>query len=94
MRAAKRDRVRMSMFFVITASDERFGFLQFMGAYETIRKRVGEDVELGYSTREGLSPYVRADVESEAVRVFNGGNAKPWVYDNYLAELRTEGLIP
>jgi hypothetical protein len=41
-----------------------------MDVYETIRKTIGEDAEVGYSTRERLSPYVRADVESEAVRIF------------------------
>src|ERR1700739_3221041 len=56
--------------FVDPASDEAFGFLQFMDAYEAIRKTVGTDVEVGYSTREGLSPYVRANVESEAIRIF------------------------
>jgi predicted nucleotidyltransferase len=56
--------------FVDPASDDRFGFLQFMDAYEAIRKTVGNDVEVGYSTREGLSPYIRANVESEAVRIF------------------------
>jgi uncharacterized protein len=56
--------------FVDPASDDRFGFLQFMDAYEAIRKTLGEGVAVGYSTREGLSPYVRADVECEAVKVF------------------------
>jgi predicted nucleotidyltransferase len=56
--------------FVDPASDDRFGFLQFMDAYEIIRKTVGHSVELGYSIRDGLSPYIRANVESEAVRVF------------------------
>jgi predicted nucleotidyltransferase len=56
--------------FVDPASEDRFGFLQFMEAYETIRSTVGNDVEVGYSTREGLSPYIRANVESEAVRIF------------------------
>jgi uncharacterized protein len=56
--------------FVDPVSDERFGFIQFMDAYDTIRKTVGEDVEVGYSTREGLSPYVRANVENEAIRIF------------------------
>ncbi|HXW24455.1 MAG TPA: nucleotidyltransferase domain-containing protein [Xanthobacteraceae bacterium] len=56
--------------FVDPVSEDRFGFLQFMDAYETIRKTVGDDVEVGYSTRDGLSPYIRADVESEAVRIF------------------------
>jgi uncharacterized protein len=56
--------------FVDPVSEDRFGFLQFMDAYETIRRTVGTDVEVGYSTREGLSPYIRANVESEAVRIF------------------------
>ena len=56
--------------FVVPASEERFGFLQFMEAYEAIRQTVGNDVEIGYSTREGLSPYVRANIEREAVRIF------------------------
>lgn len=56
--------------FVDPVSDDRFGFLAFMDAYETIRKTVGTDLEVGYSTREGLSPYIRANVESEAVRIF------------------------
>jgi predicted nucleotidyltransferase len=56
--------------FVDPVSEDRFGFLQFMDAYATIRKTVGTDVEVGYSTREGLSPYIRANIESEAVRIF------------------------
>jgi predicted nucleotidyltransferase len=56
--------------FVDPASDESFGFLQFMNAYETIRQTVGVGVEVGYSTRDGLSPYVRSQVESEAIRIF------------------------
>jgi predicted nucleotidyltransferase len=42
--------------FVDPAADGRFGFLQYMDAYETIQKAVGGGVEVGYSTREGLSP--------------------------------------
>ena len=56
--------------FVDPVSDERFGFLAFMDAYETIQKAVGAEAEIGYSTREGLSPYIRANVEHEAVRIF------------------------
>ena len=56
--------------FVDPASDADFGFLKYMDAYETIRKSVGEDIEIGYSTREGLSPYIRKDIESEAIRIF------------------------
>ena len=42
--------------FVDPASDRDFGFLPFMDAYETIQKAIGDDVEVGYSTRTGLSP--------------------------------------
>jgi len=56
--------------FVDPLADDRFGFLEYMGAYEAIQRAVGEDVAVGYSTRDGLSRYVRADVEREAVRVF------------------------
>jgi len=56
--------------FVDPASDASFDFLQYMDAYEAIRKSVGEEVAVGYSTRDGLSPYIRASVENEAVRVF------------------------
>ncbi|MGV1014230.1 MAG: nucleotidyltransferase family protein [Methyloceanibacter sp.] len=56
--------------FIDPESDDRFGFLQYMDAYETIQKAVGEDIALGYSTREGLSRYVRSEIEKEAIRVF------------------------
>jgi hypothetical protein len=56
--------------FVDPVSDASFGFLKYMDAYEAIRESVGEAVEIGYSTREGLSPYIRANVEQEAIRVF------------------------
>jgi predicted nucleotidyltransferase len=56
--------------FVDPDSDERFGFLAFMDAYETILKAISGDAEVGYSTRAGLSPYIRANVEREAIRIF------------------------
>jgi uncharacterized protein len=56
--------------FVDPESDERFDFLAYMDAYETIRKSIGSDAEIGYSTRAGLSPYIRASVEREAIRIF------------------------
>ncbi|GIK80839.1 MAG: nucleotidyltransferase domain-containing protein [Pseudorhodoplanes sp.] len=54
--------------FVDPESDEAFNFLDYMHAYEAIQKVVGVDV--GYSTRAGLSPYIRENVEQEAIRVF------------------------
>jgi hypothetical protein len=56
--------------FVDPASGADFGFLPFMRAYEALRKAFGPDVEIGYSTREGLDRYIRTDAEREAVRIF------------------------
>lgn len=56
--------------FVEPTPGQEFGFLPFMDAYETIQGVFGAEVEIGYSTREGLSPYILPDVEQEAVRVF------------------------
>ena len=56
--------------FVDPVSESGFGFLNYMEAYDTIRKSVGEGVDVGYSTRDGLSPYIREDAEKKAIRVF------------------------
>jgi predicted nucleotidyltransferase len=56
--------------FVDPAADRTFGFLPFMDAYAAIQKVFGDQVEIGYSTRTGLSPYILEDVEREAVRIF------------------------
>jgi predicted nucleotidyltransferase len=55
--------------FVDPATDDQFGFLEFMSAYQVLQKTF-DGVEIGYSTRDGLSRHVRADVEREAVRIF------------------------
>jgi uncharacterized protein len=55
--------------FVDPASSDEFGFLPYMDAYRTIQDAVGGG-SIGYSTRDGLSPYVRARIEREAIRVF------------------------
>ena len=54
--------------FVDPASDKDFGFLNFMDAYETLQKAVGENVD--YGTRNGLHPLLRPDIERDAVKVF------------------------
>jgi uncharacterized protein len=54
--------------FVDPAPDRGFGFLPFIDAYESIQKAFGDAVEIGYSSRTGLSPYILGDVEREAVR--------------------------
>ena len=56
--------------FVDPESEEDFGFLPFMHAYQALQGAFDHKVDIGYSTRTGLSPYVRKDVEREAVRVF------------------------
>lgn len=56
--------------FVDPLSDEKFGFLDFMAAYEAVRGAFGRQVDIGFSTRDGLSRYVKTQVEKEAVRVF------------------------
>jgi uncharacterized protein len=47
-----------------------FEFLPFMSSYETLRETFGPQIEIGYSTRAGLSSYILKDVEREAVRIF------------------------
>jgi uncharacterized protein len=42
--------------FVDPASDKDFGFLPFMDAYEALQTAFNHQVEIGYSTRMGLSP--------------------------------------
>ncbi|HMK79099.1 MAG TPA: nucleotidyltransferase domain-containing protein [Xanthobacteraceae bacterium] len=56
--------------FVDPVADDQFGFLEFMGAYQAIQNAVGGDIAISYSTRDGLSPYVRAEIEREALRIF------------------------
>jgi predicted nucleotidyltransferase len=56
--------------FVDPASDDDFGFLPFMEAYEALRNAFDQRLEIGYSTRAGLSPHILRDVEREALRVF------------------------
>jgi hypothetical protein len=56
--------------FVDPVSEDEFGFIAFMEAYQALQKALGDRAEVGYSTRAGLSPYVRKDVEREALRIF------------------------
>lgn len=56
--------------FVDPAPNKDFSFLPFMEAYEALQEVFDHRVELGYSTRAGLSPYVRSEVERKALRMF------------------------
>lgn len=54
--------------FVDPAADREFGFMNFMDAYETLQKAVGENID--YGTRNGLHPLLRPDIERDAVKIF------------------------
>src|SRR5438046_1034971 len=47
-----------------------FGFDEFMNVYEQIQQALGKDLSIGYCTREGLSPFVRGEIEKEAIKIF------------------------
>ncbi|WP_137044411.1 nucleotidyltransferase family protein [Pseudolabrys sp. FHR47] len=54
--------------FVDPAADREFGFLNFMDAYETLQKAIGENID--YGTRSGLHPLLRPDIERDAIKIF------------------------
>jgi hypothetical protein len=41
-----------------------------MGVFRVLEDAFEHKAKIGYSTREALSPYIRGDVEREAVRIF------------------------
>jgi len=45
-----------------------FGFSEFMGIYLKLREAL--DLEVGYTTRDGLVEFYRPDIEREAIRIF------------------------
>ncbi|NNM71231.1 nucleotidyltransferase family protein [Enterovirga aerilata] len=55
--------------FVEPVGQDFFRLDNYMGPFELI-ERIFPGVPVGYSTRQGLSDYIRDTVESEAVRVF------------------------
>ena len=56
--------------FVDVASGAAFGLRPYMGAFRVLEDAFEHKAEIGYSTRDALSPYVRADVERDALRIF------------------------
>jgi predicted nucleotidyltransferase len=56
--------------FVDVAPGAAFGLRPYMGAFRVLEDAFEHKAEIGYSTRDGLSPYVRAEVEQQAVRIF------------------------
>src|SRR3977135_2319630 len=56
--------------FVDVAPGAAVGLRPYMGAFRVLEDAFEHKAEIGYSTRDGLSQYVRADVEQPAVRIF------------------------
>jgi predicted nucleotidyltransferase len=54
--------------FIDVAPGAAFGLRRYMGAFETLKQAVGENVD--YGTRNGLHPLLRSDIEREAIRIF------------------------
>lgn len=56
--------------FIDVAPDVSFGLRPYMGAFRALEDAFEHKTEIGYSTRDALSPYIRADVERDALRIF------------------------
>ena len=56
--------------FVDVAPGASFGLRPYMGAFRVLENAFERKAEIGYSTRDALSPYIRAGVERDAIRVF------------------------
>lgn len=55
--------------FVDKAPGRKFGFDELMGSYYALCDAL-PGIEISYGTREGLSKYIKNEVERQAVRVF------------------------
>ncbi|MEA2823147.1 MAG: uncharacterized protein QOJ86_5151 [Bradyrhizobium sp.] len=56
--------------FVDVTPGVAFGLRPYMGAFRVLEDAFEQKAEIGYSTRDALSPYIRAEVERDAVRIF------------------------
>lgn len=55
--------------FVDKTPGHRFGFDELMGSYRAVTA-VLPGIDVSFGTRDGLSKYIRRDVEREALRIF------------------------
>jgi len=55
--------------FVDKVPGKAFGFDELMGSYRAVRSAL-PGIEVSFGTREGLSKYVRDEVEKKAMRIF------------------------
>jgi predicted nucleotidyltransferase len=56
--------------FIEVAPDATFGLSPYMAVYRVLEDAFEHNAEIGYSTRDALSPYIRPEAEREAVRIF------------------------
>jgi hypothetical protein len=56
--------------FIDVVPDAAFGLRPYMGGFRVLEDAFEHKAEIGYSARNGLSPYIRADVERDALRIF------------------------
>lgn len=56
--------------FIDIAPEAPFGLRPYIGVFRVLEGAFEHKAEIGYSTRDSLSPYIRDDVEREAVRIF------------------------
>jgi predicted nucleotidyltransferase len=52
------------------APDTSFRLHPYMSAFRVLEDAFDHKAEIGYSTRDALSPYIWADVERDALRIF------------------------
>jgi uncharacterized protein len=55
--------------FVDKAPDRPFGFDELMGSYHALQDAL-PGIEINFGTRQGLSKYIKDEVEQQAVRIF------------------------
>src|ERR1700756_3053075 len=55
--------------FVDKAPGRPFGFDELMGSYHAVRDALPE-IEVSFGTRQGLSKYIKDEVDQQAVRIF------------------------
>ncbi len=55
--------------FVDKAPDRPFGFDELMGGYRAVQDAL-PGIEVSFGTREGLSKYIRDEIEKQAIRIF------------------------
>ena len=56
--------------FVGVVPGAAFGRRPYVGVFHVLEDAFDHQAETGYSTRDGLSPYIRADVEQQALQIF------------------------